>query len=250
MDFWCDGLFIDQKVTDRLEIQDVRELITERNIEGIIVSTVKKETESFLCDLKKITDCVVVIFNEEEIRQYYKLNYSGHLGPDRMAAVVGANLLWPAENKMVVDLGTAMTIDFTDKEGNFCGGNISLGLKTRMKALSVATSKLPDISDLDRTRSFGNDTESAIQSGAVSGVVGEILYSYKCAYKEFSVNKCILTGGDAEFVFNFLKTEIPVSLNHNLVGLGLDYHLRTHYLIPMISANKKPRMLMDWVTTE
>lgn len=62
---------------------------------------------------------------------------------DRLAAVVGANYLYPGKNLLVIDAGTALTYEFIDAEGRYWGGNISPGIYTRFKALNACCDKLP-----------------------------------------------------------------------------------------------------------
>ena len=65
------------------------------------------------------------------------------LGADRWAAVVGAAKLLPATDLMVVDVGTCITYDYVSAEGTYQGGNISLGLGMRLRALHEQTARLP-----------------------------------------------------------------------------------------------------------
>ena len=67
------------------------------------------------------------------VRNLYKTPET--LGKDRLAAIVGAYSLFPGKDILVLDAGTALTIDFIDKEGNYRGGNISPGLNMRFQAL-------------------------------------------------------------------------------------------------------------------
>ena len=65
------------------------------------------------------------------------------LGTDRIAAAVGAIELYGADKQMIIiDSGTAITIDFV-AGGVFLGGNISPGVDMRFEALSEKTAVLP-----------------------------------------------------------------------------------------------------------
>ena len=74
------------------------------------------------------------------IRNLYKTPET--LGKDRLAAIVGAYSLFPGKDILVFDAGTALTIDFIDKDGNYHGGNISPGLNMRFRALHDYTQKI------------------------------------------------------------------------------------------------------------
>jgi len=64
------------------------------------------------------------------VRNLYKTPET--LGKDRLAAIVGAYSLFPEKDVLVLDAGTALTIDFIDKEGNYRGGNISPGKRKHL----------------------------------------------------------------------------------------------------------------------
>ena len=61
------------------------------------------------------------------------------LGLDRIAAAVGARVLYPEMDLLVIDAGTAITYDLIEKNGVFPGGNISPGLRSRFRALNEYT---------------------------------------------------------------------------------------------------------------
>lgn len=154
------------------------------------------------------------------------------LGKDRIAAVVAANNIFPGFNVLVFDAGTALTIDFINKKGEYLGGNISLGLQTRFKALNYYTAKLPLIENFDVNFSeIGHDTQSAIISGVLNGIIFEIR-AYITNYKEkYSDLKIIFTGGDTFFFEKILKNDIFADQYLVLKGLNriLEYNAEKHF---------------------
>ena len=91
------------------------------------------------------------------------------LGKDRIAAVAGGIKLQPGKNLMIVDIGTCMTVDFVDKEGNYWGGNISPGVNLRLRAMHQFTSSLPLIKAGQVSNYLGLSTKEAIRNGAIWG---------------------------------------------------------------------------------
>ena len=232
VDFWGAEGLLNRDSQGEWDVAQTVSSAKRHNVDIFIVSSVRKDTDSLVERLRKESGLAVVSFDGEEMRKWYDLSrYAGDLGPDRLAAVIGADVLYPGEAKMVVDMGTATTIDICDKEGRFRGGNISLGLFSRMKALWAATSKLPEVSSLTEGNYFGTNTTEAIQSGAINGIEGEILYSYKKGREIFGVERVVLTGGDAMKIRGEVIDEIKGTIDPYLVGRGLDHHLRTHYKI-------------------
>lgn len=146
------------------------------------------------------------------------------LGLDRLAAAVGANGLYPENNILIADFGTAITFDFVNAKGQFLGGNISPGAMTRFKALNYYTKKLPLRSLTDDVEFLGGDSMSAIDSGVVNGIVYEIEGYIGDLKREYPDLKIIFTGGDGNFFAKRLKNTIFVA--YDLVAYGLDRILR------------------------
>jgi len=142
------------------------------------------------------------------------------LGRDRLAGVVGAHHLYPGKSCLVIDAGTCITYDLITKESNYLGGNIAPGVKMRFKAMHHFTAKLPEMKQMNYKTLIGNTTNTALQTGGALGAVLEMEGFIKAYRKEFSPLKVIITGGDADFFENRLKTKIFV--NQNLVLIGLN----------------------------
>ena len=117
------------------------------------------------------------------------------LGPDRLAAAIGANYLQPERDILIIDIGTCITFDFVSAAGEYLGGNISLGPTMRLKALNEYTARLPIVDRNGNTPEFGYNTETAIRSGVMNGIKYEIegyIHSFLAKYPQLFV---YLTGG-------------------------------------------------------
>ena len=141
------------------------------------------------------------------------------LGMDRLAAAVGASAQKPATPLLVIDIGTAITIDYVSAEGVYSGGNISPGVDLRFKALHQFTGRLPLIGEEGDIPPLGYDTETAIRSGVVEGIVRE-LDSYIDEYKKNRNIFTFLTGGHAFYFESKLKNAIFADANLVLKGLN------------------------------
>lgn len=144
------------------------------------------------------------------------------LGADRLAAAVGANAIYPAANVLVVDFGTAITIDLMSDRGEFMGGNISPGAAIRFRALHEYTGRLPLLElDDDRSRiAMGRSSEEAIVSGVVNGIVYEIEGYIRHLEGKIDNLKIIFTGGESNFFAKRFKNTIFA--NYDLVVYGLN----------------------------
>lgn len=149
------------------------------------------------------------------------------LGLDRLAAAVGANNIYPNTNVLVVDCGTAITVDFVSASGAFEGGNISLGLSTRFKALNTFTSKLPLLDIVDTFPLIGKNTCEAIVAGVLNGAIFEMEQYIRYFSNIYPDLKVIFTGGDAFFFDRKLKNTIFVVPNLVVQGLNriLEYNV-------------------------
>lgn len=231
LDYWADDGILYHKVCDSIPWEEIEREVESADIKGIIVSSVRKDYQNIIQKLKEESGCDVIIdFNREEIDKISdKIKYKGNVGADRIAAFLGAQALVYGP-KLIIDAGTAITLDIADKEGCYRGGNISLGLKSRLKALADATSLLPKVEEFKTFSYFGRDTHSAIEDGARNGVIGEILYTIELAKLEYQIEWVVITGGDAENFLRAVMEKWEKCIPDNfLVGRGLNYHLRKFY---------------------
>ncbi len=125
-------------------------------------------------------------------------------GHDRLLCALGA---WNRTEQacVVVDAGTAVTVDFVDAEGVFRGGVIAAGLNMSLRALHEQTSALPllrfDASALPEGP-FGRDTAEAMREGARAGIVGLVhLMIDRYALHAGTYPQVVATGGDAVMLF-------------------------------------------------
>jgi type III pantothenate kinase len=159
------------------------------------------------------------------IRNSYKTPET--LGIDRLAAAVGAQVLFPGKDLLVMDAGTAITFDLIEANGTFLGGNISPGLRSRFRALHDYTEKLPLVTVSDQWPPIGQTTEEAIRSGVLSGITLEMDGMIDLLSKKYPGIQIVLTGGDAPFFERRLKNHIFVKFEITLIGLNriLEYNV-------------------------
>jgi type III pantothenate kinase len=144
------------------------------------------------------------------------------LGTDRIAAVAGAYNLFPGNEILVIDAGTAITFDFLSVD-IYKGGNISPGLTMRFKALNQFTGRLPLVSISENYSSPGENTTDAIRAGVITGITYEINEYIRTFVKKHADYKIILTGGDS----GYLKDKINHQFAYmpDIVIDGLNYIL-------------------------
>jgi type III pantothenate kinase len=97
-----------------------------------------------------------------------RVDRPSEVGADRLVNALAAARLYgtPA---VVVDFGTATTLDCVATDGAYVGGAIAPGLELGLEALAARTAKLPRIALRAPDRAIGRDTVTAMQSGTVFG---------------------------------------------------------------------------------
>ncbi len=134
----------------------------------------------------------------------HALDDASTLGMDRALNALAAFSLIEAAC-VVVDAGTAITVDFVDGEGTFHGGAIAPGVNMMLWALHEQTAALPSVvfEPQDPTRGpFGRDTRHAMQLGvaaAARGLVRQLVELYAERYEAYP--RVVATGGDASALY-------------------------------------------------
>ncbi len=195
-------------------------VLAEYDCKQAILSTVVDEDERLSLFLSGKMKKWVCLTNETPIPIKILYETPKTLGRDRIAVCVGANYLMPNANLLVIDVGTAITFDIVNSRNQYVGGNISLGIDMRRRALHTFTAKLPLIEVDDEAKLIGTTTETAISSGIIYGIAGEI-NSFIAAVAEVYPNLSVfLTGGSAKCFEKRIKSKIFAE--RNLVHIGLN----------------------------
>ena len=142
------------------------------------------------------------------------------LGKDRLAAAVGAGKMFPGKNVLFFDMGTCITMNFIDSSGSFIGGNISPGIRMRLKAMHTFTDRLPMVPLEIPDEVIGKDTVKAMQNGGIKGAFREMESFIDEIRTDFGEIVIILTGGDANLFESYTKNKIFVAPYLVLQGLN------------------------------
>lgn len=105
---------------------------------------------------------------------------------------------------VIIDAGTAITVDFVDGEGTFHGGAIAPGARMMFRALHEQTAALPDIDAAwpQEDAPFPQTTADAMRAGVCYGARGMVrMLAERCAESYGAYPQIIATGGDAELLF-------------------------------------------------
>ena len=192
-------------------------LVSKHNVSKIISTSTRRAEFELPAELPHISH---VRFNAQTklpITIDYKTPET--LGRDRIAAAVGARSLLPETNVLIIDMGTAITIDFIDNQGVYHGGIISPGATMRARAMNQFTGCLPLVDLPANAELTGKSTEEALQFGILNGIRFEIdgyISRYMHLYEGLQV---IVTGGEAELIDH---KRVSIIFEPDLVAIGLN----------------------------
>jgi type III pantothenate kinase len=205
-----------------LTCEEFEKKLSDKRIKKVIVSSVKR-LPHFITDLL-VSHIPFVHILTYKSRLPFRIEYATPetLGTDRIAGVAGAYNLFPDENVLIIDTGTAITYDFLNGIV-YKGGNISPGIEMRFKALHKFTSRLPLLSLRDNFTSPGPNTNDAILAGVLNGTIYEINEYIRTFEKKHKGCKIILTGGDSRYLKDKLNRQ--VIFMPEIVIDGLNYIL-------------------------
>jgi len=148
------------------------------------------------------------------------------IGADRLANVVAALHYHPKPPVLILDAGTAITIEIIDKQNQFWSGAIMPGRYMARKSLADNTGLLHK-AEMRNTipKALATTTDEAIWAGVDLGTLGAVEKLIKTTFQEINVKHCpvIVVGGDAQYFVDNIQT-IP-QLQHGkpyftLLGLA------------------------------
>ncbi|MEI7420947.1 MAG: type III pantothenate kinase [Prolixibacteraceae bacterium] len=222
------GEMVGSSVFTNLSVKEIQELVEEfQGTEQVILSSVASVPSEIGEYLEKSFATCLVLNSQTPVPITIGYLTPETLGLDRIAAAVGAHGLYPEKDLLVIDAGTAVTFDLIEKNGQFLGGNISPGMRSRFRALNDYTQNLPLIQEADQWPSIGQTTEEAIRAGVLNGMIFEIDGMIDLLKNKYPGIQPVLTGGDAGFFERRLKNHIFVKFEITLIGLNriLEYNV-------------------------
>ena len=214
------GELVAQRCMERLHPSVLEELLSEWPVRRAVVASTRGEVDDVAAMLRRRVDYLLEFTSQTSVPIGNAYLTPETLGRDRLAAAVGATVLYPGENVLIVDFGTAVTIDLVTADNTFRGGCISPGMKTRFRALHDYTACLPLCGPTESGELQGLTTEEAIRLGVMNSLTFEI-EGYMARMEKKIDDLCVIfTGGDAKYFAKRIKNAIFADCE--LVFLGLN----------------------------
>ena len=153
------------------------------------------------------------------------------VGSDLIADAVAACHLYPNQNRLIVNLGTANTYSLVNDKNEYLGHMITPGMRVSMQALASTTAQLPEVAIKKPDVLIGKTTVDAIQSGLYFNTLGMIKEVKKQIRDQFSIEQDIITIGTGGVSILFEEEKLFDQTEPDLVLLGL-------YLVLKINQNR------------
>lgn len=148
------------------------------------------------------------------------------VGADRIANAVAAHALHPNEPVIVVDFGTAITVDAIAANGTYLGGAIAPGLDTSATALFSGTAQLGRVALVAPEHAIGKTTVASVQSGIMYGTAAMVDGLVSRVMDEIDGSAAVIaTGGLAGTVVQHCSTIDRIEPALTLRGLRLVFDL-------------------------
>lgn len=194
----------------------------------VLLATVgaAEEAAALERELSAVSGCPVRLLRSGERFGRLQNGYRnpGQLGVDRWLAMCGASILCPAAF-LVVDAGTALTVDAVDAEGRHLGGFIVPGMGLQARALGGGTAQVGfQVETVPGRFQWGADTSAAVCGGISQALAALVERCFiELRQRVADTAPLMLTGGDAEALAPHLR--VPVRQVPDLVFRGMLAHL-------------------------
>jgi type III pantothenate kinase len=147
------------------------------------------------------------------------------LGVDRWLAIIGARQLYPEKNLIIVDAGTATTVDVVNAHGQHLGGWIFPGIDCMHQSVLKNTAQVEG--NLKQANlAFANNTEDNVNNACWAATIGLIKVAVEQINKlNLTLDNIILTGGNTLSLSKLL--DVPHQCHEELIFYGLQSYAKS-----------------------
>jgi type III pantothenate kinase len=201
------GLFEGKNLVDTFSLpahplpkEELVHHLSGKPIQNVFISSVNSKAEEGVKTSLEQQKIQYSFLNHTQVGLVLDVDEPEQLGHDRIANAYGALARFPLNDCIVIDIGTAVTADFIEKEGRYLGGMIYPGASLCAKALADYTDKLPLVAFKKPPSPLAKTTETHLQAGIYYGLLGAIerfIAELRLSALSPSSVKVIATGGIA-----------------------------------------------------
>ena len=143
-----------------------------------------------------------------------------NMGVDRWLAMLACMHRSQNNTFIVVDIGTAMTVDAVES-GNHIGGWIVPGIRLLKESLFKNTQRVFGAAEKTFLTDFGTDTPVCVDNGCSAQILGTLLMAEKIMKNKVNKFEIFLTGGDKNIISSIELENIILCENLVFEGLTL-----------------------------
>ena len=217
-------------LTDEESVERLCRTLTEKfqlpagQIEGAVLSSVVPDKTPLLMEaVRRSFSLEPYVISDETAWKFDRSAYAGTLGTDRLLCCQAA-LSKYAPPFVVIDCGTATTLNVMDVSGAFIGGVILPGAAMGVQALAAKTALLHTVSVSAPESVIGKNTAECMLSGAIYGTVAQLEGLIARMQRELKQDvTIIITGGNAGMILPYISLTLCYEPNLLLEGLADKY---------------------------
>jgi type III pantothenate kinase len=194
-------------------------------IDTLVAAVNQTEALKELLDQSGFRSTVVASSQSSQVGLYNSYVHPERMGVDRWLAMIAAFTQSKAYGQgkgiIVVDAGSALTIDVVSVDGKHQGGYIVPGLLMAQQALFANTERVIQYDEVsannsghDQYKKLGNNTIQCVEYG----VINQMIALVKQVHEEYLTYEIFFTGGDGELLAGYLGTG---TVDKDLVLKGL-----------------------------
>lgn len=184
-------------------------------------------------------DCLQVRSEQQKFGLTSAYQEATTLGIDRWLAMLGAIHLYPKKNVLIIDAGTATTVDFVNNLGQHQGGWILAGIQALFNSI-LSHSTLVHAEDNTEAPSlaFGRNTSDNVNNACWAATLGLVDQSIHQAEQLGTIDHILLTGGNGEaltkMLTEHLALQLPSSHTKQSCMLGHSADKKTQFIEDLI----------------
>lgn len=212
------------------EFLSLAELSFSKQITGVAISSVVPRATQELRDMTLRYFGFPAVVVEPGVRTGLAVHMDNprEVGADRIANAVAAHALWPDHSVIVVDFGTAITVDVVSADGTYLGGAIAPGVDTSATALFQSTAQLRRVELVTPPSAIGKTTVTCIQAGIMFGMAALVDGLIERVADELAGPiRTVATGGHATVVLENCRRVEHYEPTLTLTGLRLIFDRNT-----------------------
>ena len=203
----------------------------------IVVANVANE--SLTHTLKKWCATATINFTQVHSEQQKNKLTSAYekpttLGIDRWLALLAATKLYPKQGVLIIDAGTATTVDFVTDDGQHQGGWILAGINALFNSILSHSTLVHAENKTAASLAFGDNTTDNVNNACWAATLGMITQAISQAKACGCLNQIVLTGGNGKVLTELLlndethkvSTAIKIHYIDNLIFYGLQQYCR------------------------